>query len=419
MPGSRPGGGGAAPPDRRDPGLRRTSDGTEVVEIEDRNREVAGEQLELAQERYRLGAASFLELLEAQSSMADGRAGLSQRPLSLPRGPLGPGSCRGRAASSGNRLFPITHRLARVLPWTSSESRNPRETSGSFRRRSALSFSFSSPGVCSSLKPAAPSVDRATVWTDTVQFGTMVRAVRGNGTLVPEEMRWITAVTAGRIEQRYLLPGATIDSTTVILRLSNPDVEVQLLQSQQQLSQAETQLITLRSQLETQRLTQEGMVAQTRTQSLDANRVYDQNQRLFERNPDLVAKAELERSQELARGVGDPPGPGERERLEVLATSVEEQIEAQQEQIERLRAIVQFNTDAPGLPGGDGRGVRRTGRAPGAGRGVGPGRRKPRPGGSTGASEGRGPDSPDPGPGHRRWASGPTSTPETTRSWAR
>ena len=132
-----------------------------------------------------------------------------------------------------------------------------------------------------SLKPAAPSVDRATVWTDTVQRGTMVRQVRGPGTLVPENNRLITAVTAGRIEQRYMLAGAEIDSSTVILRLSNPDVEVQLLQSQQQLSQAEAQLITLRSNLATQRLTQEGLVAQTRTQYLDARRVYDQNQRLF------------------------------------------------------------------------------------------------------------------------------------------
>lgn len=193
-----------------------------------------------------------------------------------------------------------------------------------------------------SLKPAAPSVDRATVWTDTVQFGTMVRAVRGNGTLVPEQMRYITAVTAGRVEQRYLLPGIEIDSSTVILRLSNPDVEVQLLQSQQQLSQAEAQLITLRSGLETQRLTQEGTVAQMLTQSLDANRVYGQNQRLFERNPDLVAKAELERSQELAQELETRLGL-ERERLQVLASSVEEQIAAQRTQVGRLQAIVQFN----------------------------------------------------------------------------
>ena len=111
-----------------------------------------------------------------------------------------------------------------------------------------------------SLEPAAPSVDRATVWMDTVQQGTMVRQVRGPGTLVPENNRLITAVTAGRIEQRYMLAGAEIDSFTIILRLSNPDVEIQLLQSQQQLSQAEAGLITLRSSLQTQRLTQQGLV---------------------------------------------------------------------------------------------------------------------------------------------------------------
>jgi len=196
----------------------------------------------------------------------------------------------------------------------------------------------------SSLKPAAPAVDRATVWTDTVQRGTMVRAVRGNGTLVPEEMRWITAVTAGRIEQRYLQAGATIDSTTVILRLSNPDVEVQLLQSQQQLSQAQTQLITLRSQLQTQRLTQQGIVAQTRTQFLDAQRTYDQNQRLYDRNPDLVAQAELERSQELSEELEIRLGLAE-EEIGVSDATYQEQIDAQQTQIQRLRAIVQFNTD--------------------------------------------------------------------------
>lgn len=196
----------------------------------------------------------------------------------------------------------------------------------------------------SQLKPAAPTVDRAVVWVDTVQRGTMVRAVRGNGTLVPEEMRWITAVTAGRIEQRYLQPGATIEATTVILKLSNPDVEVQLLQSQQQLSQAETQLITLRSQLETQRLTQQGIVAQTRTQYLDAKRIFDQNERLFERNPDLVASAELERSRELASELETRLNLAEKE-LEVSESTYQEQIDAQQRQIQRLGAIVQFNTD--------------------------------------------------------------------------
>lgn len=195
-----------------------------------------------------------------------------------------------------------------------------------------------------SLKPAAPSVERAIVWTDTVQRGTMVRQVRGPGTLVPENNRILTAVTAGRIEQRYMLAGAEIDSSTVILRLSNPDVEVQLLQAQQQLSQAEAQLITLRSSLANRRLTQEGLVAQTRTQYLDARRVYDQNQRLYDRNPDLVAQAELERSRELAQEL-EIRLRLEKERLDILESSVEEQIRAQESQVERLRAIVRFNAE--------------------------------------------------------------------------
>jgi HlyD family secretion protein len=195
-----------------------------------------------------------------------------------------------------------------------------------------------------SLQPAAPSVDRPTVWMDTVQQGTMVRQVRGPGTLVPENNRIITAVTAGRIEQRYMLAGAEIDSTTVILRLSNPDVEIQLLQSQQQLSQAEALLITLRSSLATQALTQEGMVAQTRTLYLDAKRIYDQNQALYDRNPDLVAQAELDRSRDSAEEL-ETRLRLDRERLDVLASSVEEQIQGQESQVRRLQDIVQFNAE--------------------------------------------------------------------------
>ena len=195
-----------------------------------------------------------------------------------------------------------------------------------------------------SLKPAAPSVDRATVWMDTTQQGTMIRQVRGPGTLVPENMRYITAVTAGRIEQRYLLAGAEIDSSTVILRLSNPDVEVQLLQSQQQLSQAEAGLITLRSSLQTQRLTQQGLVAQTRTQYLEAQRLFEQQQGLYDRNPDLVAPAELQRAREQAEELKTRLEL-EEEQLDVLEGSIQEQIDAQMTQIHRLQAIVQFNTE--------------------------------------------------------------------------
>ena len=199
-------------------------------------------------------------------------------------------------------------------------------------------------GALRSLKPAAPSVDRATVWMDTVQRGTMIRQVRGPGTLVPEQMRWITAVTAGRVEERIVLPGTEVTAETVIMRLSNPDVEVQMLQAQQQLSSAQANLISLRSNLETQRLTQKGLVAQTRTLFLEARRAYETNQALYDKNPELVAGNDLARTKDSAEEL-EVRLELEKERLEVLASSVGEQMEAQQRQVDRLAAVARFNEE--------------------------------------------------------------------------
>src|SRR5688572_13492102 len=77
----------------------------------------------------------------------------------------------------------------------------------------------------SRLKPAAPSVDRAAVWVDTVKRGPMLRLVRGSGTLVPEDIRWINTTTQGRVERILLRPGATVTASTVILELSNPELQ--------------------------------------------------------------------------------------------------------------------------------------------------------------------------------------------------
>jgi HlyD family secretion protein len=194
------------------------------------------------------------------------------------------------------------------------------------------------------LQPAAPSVDQSTVWMDTVIHGSMTRAVRGPGTLVPEQRRWITAVTAGRVEEIIILPGTEVDSSTVFLRLSNPDVEVQLLQARQQLSDAEARLVSLRSDLETRELAQEASLAQTRTQYLDAQRQYETNREISETDPDLIAANELSRSKEQAEDLATRVDLAERQ-LEVLQSSIDEQIQAQQTQVERLRAIVEFNED--------------------------------------------------------------------------
>jgi HlyD family secretion protein len=108
----------------------------------------------------------------------------------------------------------------------------------------------------SRLKPAAPSVDRATVWVDTVKRGPMVRQVRGTGSLVPEDIRWIPAQTEGRVERILLRPGAPVDVATVILELSNPELQQSALEAELQLRASQAQLANRLVELESQLLNQ-------------------------------------------------------------------------------------------------------------------------------------------------------------------
>jgi HlyD family secretion protein len=115
--------------------------------------------------------------------------------------------------------------------------------------------------VMGQLKPAAPSVERPTLSIDSVVSGPMVREVRAPGSLVPEQIRWISAVAPGRVEKKLVQPGEHVTANTVLMELSNPDVEIQLLQAERQLTDAQAQLVALQVSLETQRLNQAGIVA--------------------------------------------------------------------------------------------------------------------------------------------------------------
>jgi HlyD family secretion protein len=107
------------------------------------------------------------------------------------------------------------------------------------------------------LKPAAPGIERATLWIDTVQRGAMVRQVRGTGTLVPEDLRWIPAATSGRVERIIIQPGSVVGAATVILELSNPALEQEFQDAQLKVKSAEAGLANLRVQLETEQLQRE------------------------------------------------------------------------------------------------------------------------------------------------------------------
>jgi HlyD family secretion protein len=121
----------------------------------------------------------------------------------------------------------------------------------------------------SRLTPAAPSVDRATIFPDTVKRGPMLRDVRGLGTLIPETTWTVPAATDGRVEKRYLLPGTPVKADTVILDLTNPTLEQQTLDAQYQLKGAlatlEQTKATLQNQLMDKRTTAAAISSQYRT----------------------------------------------------------------------------------------------------------------------------------------------------------
>ena len=132
------------------------------------------------------------------------------------------------------------------------------------------------------LKPAAPSVERATVWIDTVKRGPMTRQVRGSGTLIPEDIRWIPATTQGRVERILLRPGAEVKPDTVILEMSNPDLQQSVKDAQLAFQSAEAAYLNKKADLQSQYLSQQADAA-----TIEAN--YRQA------NDDLEANKELQK----------------------------------------------------------------------------------------------------------------------------
>jgi multidrug resistance efflux pump len=189
----------------------------------------------------------------------------------------------------------------------------------------------------SRLKPAAPPVERATLWIDTVKRGEMVRSVNAPGTLVPEHIRIIVATTSGRVEALPVRPGVTVSPSTVIVELSNTDVDLQTLQYQQTLTQSYAALAQLKNQLQQGLMTQEGVVAQLVTQYQQAERnkvVLDSLDKkgLAGKNEMAAARdllGELKRRLDL-----------ERKRYADMEAAEKQQIDLQQQQINGLRSIL-------------------------------------------------------------------------------
>ena len=189
----------------------------------------------------------------------------------------------------------------------------------------------------SRLKPAAPTVERAVIWPDTVKRGGMVRQVRGLGTLTPEDIRWITATTAVRVEKIVLRPGSTVKPDSVILELSNPQLEQELMDAQLKLAAAEAGLANLRVQLQNDLLT-------TRAAAANIEADYNKAKMQAQMN-EALAKDQLVSDLVLKQSLVDADSLGARnqiakDQLATKADSTRAQLAVQQSTVDQAHAVL-------------------------------------------------------------------------------
>ena len=191
----------------------------------------------------------------------------------------------------------------------------------------------------SRLESRPPSVEKSTLWIDSVRRGTMLRQVRAPGTLLPEHVRIISAVTAGRVETLPIKAGVTVTPESEICNLSNPDVQLQALDAQRQLSLEQGTLLTLKQTLQTARLAEASAVAQAEMSSNEAQRQVTVFEALDKKG--LAGTNELAKARDAA-AAAQQQLQIERDRLKVLSESIDQQVALAADQVERLKAIDKF-----------------------------------------------------------------------------
>jgi HlyD family secretion protein len=187
----------------------------------------------------------------------------------------------------------------------------------------------------SKLKPAAPSVDRATVWIDTVKRGPMLRQVRGSGTLVPEEIRWIPATTQGRVERLVLRPGATVHPDTVILELTNPELQQSVKEAELAYQSAQAAFVNRKQELDSALLAQQSEVAGIQASYNNAALNLEAQEKLYKDG--LVSEIQLKQSRSAADELANRLKIG-KTRLEMQTAGIKSQIAPQEADVDQKRA---------------------------------------------------------------------------------
>jgi HlyD family secretion protein len=194
----------------------------------------------------------------------------------------------------------------------------------------------------SRLPKAAPSVSRSTVLMDTVKRGQMLRNVRGLGTLIPEEIRQIAAPVEGRVEQKFVKPGETVNAGTVLVTLSNPTLQQAAVDVEYQIKSAEADMNNLRARLDSERMSQQAATAQIQSEYSQAKIQLDTDEQLAKEGlvPILTLRISRVRVEQLANRLEI-----EKKRLTSNQSSVAAQVAAQAARIEQLRAQLRLDRE--------------------------------------------------------------------------
>jgi len=192
------------------------------------------------------------------------------------------------------------------------------------------------------LKPAAPTLDRSTVVIDTVKRGQMLREVHGIGTLVPQLTRWVPAPADGRVEKILVQAGVEVGSNTVIVELSNPQMEQQAIDTEFQLKAAQADEEYLRVRLESDNMTQQSAIATINAEYSQAKLQLDTDEVLAKQGlvAELLLKISRVKVSDLANRL-----KVEQQRLAISGKSTKAQINAQDSRLQQLRALAKLKRD--------------------------------------------------------------------------
>jgi HlyD family secretion protein len=191
------------------------------------------------------------------------------------------------------------------------------------------------------LKPAAPTVERGTVWSDTVKRGPMLRQVRGLGSLVPsqESVRQIPAETQATVVRIHMLPGSQVTAGTILLEMSNPQTEQAAVDAQLQVKAAEAEYQSLRAKLESDLMNQKAGAATVHAEDAQAQRQSSTDKALYDLGviSSLAYKASKDKADELTTR-----NDLETQRLTANERAIASQMAVQQAKVDQMRTLAQL-----------------------------------------------------------------------------